>query len=125
MPLADTVGISSTQFNSALVATIAGFLVGAVIKLANKLFDGKKENLEEHLSLRKELREELDAVKEELYKLQQELNEWREKYYAQVELTNKLKLDILQLTDELTEYKRISGMYPTDNGWTKPDEFIK
>lgn len=122
----DDAGVMS-QLDSILVATVAGFLVGAVIKFANKLFDSKKEELNEHIVLRKELREELDAVKEELYKLQQELNDWREKYYAQVELTNKLKLDILQLTDELTEYKRISGIYPTDpnNGWTKPDELIK
>ena len=124
MPI-DSVGITDTQFNSAIVASIAGFLIGAVIKITNKLFDGKKENLEEHLSLRKELREELDAVREELHKLQQELNDWREKYYAQLELTNKLKLDILQLTDELSEYKRISGIFPTNNGWTSPDEHIK
>lgn len=127
MPLSSPFEIG-TQFNSALTATIAGFIVGGIIKFVNKLFDSKKTQLEEHVTLRKELREELDSVKEELYKLQAELNEWREKYFHQVELTNTLKMDILRLTDELNEYKRISGIYPTensDNGWTKPDEFMK
>jgi predicted nuclease with TOPRIM domain len=127
MPLSQNFELG-TQLNSALVATAAGLIVGAIIKFANKLFDSKKNELEEHVTLRKELREELDSVKEELYKLQEELNDWREKYFHQVELTNTLKMDILRLTDELTEYKRISGIYPSsnnNNGWTGPDEFIK
>lgn len=127
MPLSQTFELG-TQLNSALVATAAGLIVGVIIKFANKLLDSKKSELDEHVTLRKELREELDSVKEELYKLQEELNDWREKYFHQVELTNTLKMDILRLTDELTEYKRISGIYPTsnnNNGWTSPDEFIK
>lgn len=128
LTVSDNTGLT-TQLNSAVIATIAGLIVGAFIKFANKVMDRKKDNLEEHVTLRKELREELDAVREELHKLQAELDDWREKYYQQLELTNKLKVDILQLTDELNEYKRISGIYPTredtDNGWTKPDEFIK
>lgn len=120
--------LSITAFNNAMYATIAGLFVGALIKWVNKFTDRKKDQLAEHVILRKELREELDSVKEELYKLQEELDEWKEKYYHQVELTNSLKLDILQLTEELNEYKRISGLHPTDhsgdNGWTKRDELL-
>lgn len=115
-----------TQFNSAIVAAFSGLVVGAAIRLGNKFFDKKKEQLEEHVTLRKELREELDAVKEELTLLRQQVDEWREKYYHQVELTNQLKMDVIRLTDELDEYKRISGVFPNEkhNGWfeTSPDE---
>jgi len=102
------------QFSSAVFATIGGFLVGAILKFSNKLFDRRKDNLQEHLELRKELREELDVVKEELHLLQKELDEWKEKYYHQVELTNSLKMDIIKLTDELEEYKR-TGTYPVQS----------
>jgi chromosome segregation ATPase len=95
-----------SAFNSAVYATIGAVFVGGLVKLINKLVDGKKDRLEEHTTLRKELREELDVVKKELLRLQSELDEWKSKYYTQVELTNELKLDILRLTDELNDYKR-------------------
>lgn len=100
------------EFSSAVFATAGGFLVGAILKIINKVVDRRKDNLQEHLELRKELREELDTVKEELHQIQAELDEWKQKYYAQVELTNALKMDIIRLTDELEEYKTMTGMYP-------------
>lgn len=118
-----------SEFVPAVYASLAGLFVGAMVKLVNGVVDKRKNQLDEHLALRKELREELDAVKEELYALQAQLDEWKDKYYHQVELTNTLKMDILQLTEEVEEYKRISGIHPTDmskdNGWTKPDEYLK
>lgn len=115
-----TLAEANNLFNdsSGFIAAVAGVVVGGVIKIINKLLDRRKERLEEHIVLRKELREELDAVKEELHMLQKELDEWKEKYYSQVELTNALKLDVAKLTDELNEYKQISGMYHT----FKPEE---
>lgn len=107
MPITETI----SEFNSAIYGTVGALLAGYVIQHANKLLNRKKEHLEEHLSLRKELREELDAVKEELHQLQTALDEWKEKYYHQVELTNELKLEIGKLTDELNEYKTITGTY--------------
>lgn len=118
-----------SDFLPAVYASLAGLVVGVLVKVVNSSVDKRKNALDEHLALRKELREELDAVKEELYALQRELDEWKNKYYAQVELTNTLKIDILHLTEDLQEYKRISGLHPTDlsddNGWTKPDEYLK
>jgi uncharacterized membrane-anchored protein YhcB (DUF1043 family) len=118
------------EFNSAILATVAGLFVGAIFKFINKPSDKRKQDFTEHLELRKELREELDAVKEELHQLQKELDEWKEKYYHQLELTNQLRLSMLQLTDELDEYKRISGIFPAEgerknNGWPSQDEYLK
>lgn len=118
------------HLNPAVTATLAGLIVGFFTKFMSKTLDRRKEKLEEHMLLRKELREELDSVKTELHQLQAELDEWRQKYYAQVELTNELKMDILRLTDELNEYKRISGVFPAqdireNNGWTSAEDYIK
>lgn len=113
--------LHTTEFNAALYGTLGALVAGAAFKLVNKLFDRKSTQLTEHLLLRKELREELDSVKEELCALQTALDEWKQKYYDQVEVNNTLRLDLLKLTDELSEYKRISGIHPADtsgyNGW--------
>lgn len=99
------------EFNSTIIAAAAGLFVGGIMKLINKLFDRKKDEFEQHISLRKELREELDSVKEEVHLLQRDLDEWKQKYYQQLESTNLLKIDMIRLTEELDEYKRISGLY--------------
>lgn len=101
-----------TEFNSAIYGTFGALLAGSVIQLANKILNRKKDQLDEHLLLRKELREELDAVKEEVHQLQVSLDEWKQKYYLQVEITNELKMEVQKLTDELTEYKSMSGSFP-------------
>ena len=100
-----------TEINSAIYGTVGALLAGSLVQLANKMLNKKKDKLEEHLALRKELREELDAVKHELSELQKALDEWKEKYYHQVELTNGLKMEVQRLTDEIEEYKN-TGVYP-------------
>lgn len=102
-----------TPIHSALYAAAGTLMTGLVIKIVTNIVDARKNTLDEHLVLRKELREELDIVREELELLRTQLDEWKQKYYDQVELTNALKVDILKLTDELEEYKRISGIHPT------------
>lgn len=67
--------------------------------------------LEEHSSLRKELREELDAVKDELNALRHEVDEWREKYYHQVEMTNTLSVEVNILKSRLREYEDTTGEF--------------
>lgn len=119
----------NSDFFPAIYASLAGLVVGVLVKVVNSSVDKRKTALDEHLALRKELREELDAVKQEMYALQQQLDEWKDKYYHQVELTNTLRVDIINLTAEVEEYKRISGIHPTDlsgdNGWTKPEDYLK
>lgn len=117
-----TLASDLSEFTSTVYGTVGALVAGAGIQLLNKLAGKKKEELEQHIALRKELREELDSVKEELHLLHESLDEWKEKYYHQVEITNKLKNEVAKLTDELAEYKRISGIHHsseiiTNNGW--------
>ena len=99
------------QINSTIFATVAGLVVGVIMKYAAKVTDRRKDNLNEHLELRKELREELDTVKHELHQLQKELDEWREKYYHQVEVTTLLQAELAALRNELAEYKDQTGEF--------------
>lgn len=109
--VAVTTGLLSELYPAGYAA-IAGLVIGVIVKIINKFLDNSKEKLSEHLSLRKELREELDTVKEEISVLQTELNEWREKYYAQLEITTQLRIAMLSLTQELRAYKD-SGEFPS------------
>lgn len=101
----------TTELFTALYATVAGLVVGSIIKLITKLLDRKQTELTTHVTLRKELREELDTVKLELQQLKFELDEWKQKYFDQVQATNELKLAVITLNEELTEYKSITGAY--------------
>jgi predicted nuclease with TOPRIM domain len=102
-----------SEIGSAVYGAIGALLVAAAIKMIQNFLDRDKEKFKENFLLRKELREELAEVKKELYALQEEIDEWKQKYYAQVELTNSLKLDVLKLTEELEEYKKNTGNYTT------------
>lgn len=111
--------IGSTQ-----IAAISGLIIGIGLRVLEKFLNKGKDQLEEHVALRKELREELDSVKEELYGLRKEVDEWRQKYYDQVGITNHLTIQVEKLTNELDTYKRLSGIHTDDqqpelnhNGW--------
>lgn len=106
--------VFTQNFQQGIYAAITGLFAGLVIKFANKVLDSRKDRLDEHIQLRKELREELDAVLERVDKLQEELDMWKQKYFDQVVLTNELKSDIIKLTNELDDYKKVTGSYPVD-----------
>ena len=38
--------------------------------------------------------------------IQLELDDWKHKYFDQVQLTNELKLEVLTLSEDLAEYKK-------------------
>ncbi len=92
------------EFNSAIIAALGALVFGALMKFVSKLTDKRKDTLNEHLELRRELREELDAVKHEINIIQKELDEWREKYYHQVEVTTLLQAELAALRIEMSNY---------------------
>lgn len=102
------------EFNSAIIAAIGALIVGVVMKFASKVTDKRRDALTEHLELRKELREELDAVKAEISTLQQELDEWREKYYHQVEVTTLLQAELAAMRIEMSNYTSGEFTVPKD-----------
>lgn len=108
------------EFNSAVIAALGALIVGVFMKFISKLTDKRKDALTEHLELRRELREELDAVKEEISTLQKELDEWREKYYHQLEVTTILQAELAALRIELSDYVTNSGEYSSSQE-TKDD----
>lgn len=99
------VNIFSPEAATAGAAALVG---GVFLKLIEKLWLSKTV-VDEHAILRKELREELDAVKEELSRLREEVDEWREKYYSQVETTNELLFEVSVLKTRLRKYEVDSG----------------
>jgi chromosome segregation ATPase len=100
-----------TELSTAINATIAGLVVGSVVKFIAKVLDQKQTELTTHVTLRKELREELDTVKLELRQIQLELDDWKQKYFDQVQSTNELKLAVINLNEELSEYKANTGIF--------------
>lgn len=103
--------ILSPEATTAGVAAIVG---GVVLKLIEKLWLSKTV-VDEHAVLRKELREELDAVKDEIASLREEVDEWREKYYSQVETTNELLFEVSVLKTRLRKYEYDSGEFSQDD----------
>jgi predicted nucleic acid-binding Zn-ribbon protein len=102
------------DFNSAIIAALGALVFGALMKFVSKLTDKRKDTLNEHLELRRELREELDAVKHEINTLQKELDEWREKYYHQVEVTTLLQAELAAMRIEMSNYTSGEFIAPKD-----------
>lgn len=100
-----------TELGSAMYGVAAAIIISFVLKGINKYLDRDKEKFKENFLLRKELREESAELKKERSILQMELDEWKKKYYDQVELTNSLKVDILKLSEEFEEHKKVTGTY--------------
>jgi uncharacterized coiled-coil DUF342 family protein len=98
----------------ATTAGAAAILGGIMLKLIEKLWLSKTV-VDEHAVLRKELREELDAVKDEIACLRDEVDEWREKYYSQVETTNELLFEVSVLKTRLRKYESDSGEFSKDD----------
>jgi uncharacterized coiled-coil DUF342 family protein len=85
---------------------------GLLLKLIERVWNKDTVSLlEEHSALRKELRDELDAVRQELVRIQEEVDEWREKYYQQVETTNELLYEVSVLKGRLHKYESITGEF--------------
>jgi uncharacterized coiled-coil DUF342 family protein len=94
-------------------AGIAVIIGGVFLKLVEKLWMSKTV-VDEHAILRRELREELDAVRSELAGLREEVDEWREKYYHQVETTNELLYEVSVLKSRLQLYESLEHKLHSD-----------
>lgn len=90
-------------------------IVGAVLyRLLTVMLNGRGF-VNEHTTLRAEIRAELDSVRQEVISLRTEVDTWRERYYAQVEKTAELQVEINILRMELNEYKEKFSKLPIIN----------
>lgn len=78
---------------------------GIAFKIVER-FLNSKHYVNEQLTLRLELRKELDIVRDEVIRLREEVDTWREKYYHQVEVTTLLQAQLNHLRCELDEHKQ-------------------
>lgn len=93
--------IISFLSKDAPIAAVIALLGGIILKIIEKKITNPTEEINSNLALRKELREELDSVIQRISELQEEVNEWREKYYSQVEITSQLKVELAVLREKL------------------------
>lgn len=107
--------LSPTATTAGLVTVLGTIVLKLVEKFLSVQTASSDEEvpslLEEHSALRKELRDELDTVKEELIALRHEVDEWREKYYHQVEMTNTLSIEVNILKSRLRKYEDTTGEF--------------
>jgi len=94
----------------ATTAGLAAIVGGTILKIVDKIWLSKNVT-DDHTTLRKELRDELDSVKAELALLREEVDEWREKYYNQVETTNELLFEVNVLKTRLRKYESDTGEF--------------
>jgi hypothetical protein len=88
-------------FQYAPETAIFAILGGVLLKVIEKKVSGHTDTVNTNFTLRKELREELDAVLERVDKLQEEVNTWREKYYEQLKLNAGMRIELVKLKEHL------------------------
>jgi gas vesicle protein len=78
-----------------LVALFGGGVIGAAVSgLFNFLLARKQMTLTNEEALRKELQEQIDALKLEIQELRSEVGHWRDKYFEIYEEHVKLKVKL-------------------------------
>jgi peptidoglycan hydrolase CwlO-like protein len=93
--LFDLSTIGDTQ--AALLSAIFG---GAGVKILEKIISRRSEKYNEAEKIRAELRTELEVAKKEVEDRKTEADEWREKYWHQVQLCSEYQAEIERLKAE-------------------------
>lgn len=92
---------SREQLAAALLAIIA-VVIG---KFIEKFLKKDVEQLDKTLAVRKEVRDELTVLQDEVRTLREEADTWRAKYWEQVQLNTQYQTNLLQLQSELNDVK--------------------
>jgi hypothetical protein len=86
--LFDLSSINETQ--AALLSAVFG---GAGVKLLEKLLARRSDTFNESEKIRAELRTQLDTARKELEEAKNEADDWRAKYWAQVQVCIELQAE--------------------------------
>lgn len=81
------------EINQAWIALIGAILGGSGLKVIEAWLNRPKEHADAETEFRNELREEVKSLREELRKVEAELDSWREKYYTLMDEFVKFKQD--------------------------------
>jgi len=88
-----------------ITTVTASAVIGAVVfKVFEKFLNGERL-VDEQAAFRKELRDELDAVRRDVVSLEADVTKWRDMYYEQKEINARLEVEIIALRRELDEYR--------------------
>lgn len=96
--LFDLSSISETQ--AALLSAVFG---GAGVKLLEKLLSRRSDAFTESEKIRAELRAQLETSRKELDEWKTEADDWREKYWGQVQVCIELQSENEKLKNELAQ----------------------
>jgi peptidoglycan hydrolase CwlO-like protein len=96
--------IGETQ--AALLSAIFG---GAGVKILEKLISRHSDKFNEAEKIRSELRGELEIAKKEVEDRKAEADEWREKYWHQVQLATEYLSEIEKLKNDVAGQSPLSG----------------
>lgn len=95
-------------------AVVLAVLAVGLGKILEKYLNKDVEDLKETLQLRTALREEVNALREEVQSLRREVDDWRGKYWEQVNINSShqatiqhLQSELQDMRDELDEYKTL------------------
>lgn len=91
------------------IAIMAAFLSGAGTALINSIQSSKKEKIRQSEREQDQLKLDISNLKIELYKLEKELTEWKDKYYNAIqdliEIKAQLENALIQLNiDEMLDF---------------------
>jgi hypothetical protein len=104
MPLLAVDGSSAATLAAvlALIGTLGAKIVDRWWNRADKRHEEEASVRQEHNALRDELRKQLAAEQARNVALQREVDDWRGKYYAEVQNSGLLKIQLQALSDRLT-----------------------
>ena len=109
--------------NSAIIALIGTIFGGAGLKVIEALLNRSKNKMDERKSeadiatgMREELRKEVASLKDELRRVEGELDTWRQKYYDLLEqfiqVKNSLDASLVQIRAETKALRDNTGEIP-------------
>lgn len=78
--------------SEALIALMAALFGGAGLKIIEKVLGRNKERVDIATQLRDELRTEIGALKEELRHIDENLDQWKRRYYSLLQHYNDIRV---------------------------------
>lgn len=88
------------DYHNIIIALLGTLFGGAIVKLIDRIYSIKERKLSDSFDVRKELREEILQIKQELRQLQRELDKWKKIYYELLKNYNLLETHTILLTED-------------------------